>query len=338
MCLDPNPKNRVLGVREAGEDQEGMQERENSRSPDSQKASTPDWPAYLYNPSSATSTTTLPNTAAPQLPLLQHCNPSGPGCPEGSRLVDSSCNRIQWQTYQASKGRENDGVRCFNNRLGSQLPGSPDRGPMGSEGSPDAYQLVGVKGSLPSLGNICSKLDERACLTAAGQPNCNCLNKQKGKSALKTTIRSGSSALGVVSGQGYHSKSRTHSGSRECQGRSGVETQTGSQRLKDRFQSISNRWGPLQVDLFAVRHNAQLPRYFSFKPDPGAVAVDAFAQDWSDLTPYAFPPFLMVAVLRYSLSRTHTQAGSFHVKSTQKNPYHHRFERKLVFTQCLLRY
>ena len=29
--------------------------------------------------------------------------------------------------------------------------------------------------------------------------------------------------------------------------------------------------------------------------------------------------------------------GSFHVKSTQKNPYPHRFERNLVFTQCLLR-
>ena len=60
------------------------------------------------------------------------------------------------------------------------------------------------------------------------------------------------------------------------------------------FQQIFNRWGPLQEDLFAARHNAQLPRYFSFKPDPGAVAVDAFAQDWSGLTPYAFTPFLMV--------------------------------------------
>ena len=56
-----------------------------------------------------------------------------------------------------------------------------------------------------------------------------------------------------------------------------------------------NRLGPLQVDLFAARHNAQLPQYFSFKADPGAVAVDIFAQDWSALTPYAFPPFLMMS-------------------------------------------
>jgi len=30
--------------------------------------------------------------------------------------------------------------------------------------------------------------------------------------------------------------------------------------------------------------------------------------------------------------------GSFHVKSTQKNPYPHRFQRKLVLTQCHLRH
>ena len=60
------------------------------------------------------------------------------------------------------------------------------------------------------------------------------------------------------------------------------------------FNKSSTGGGPLQVDLFAVRHNAQLPQYFSFKPDPGAVAVDAFTQEWSSLTPYAFPPFLMV--------------------------------------------
>ena len=72
MCLGYNPENRVLGIQgglehhaplpstqEAGEDQEGIQECENSRPHNSQKAGTPDRPAYLYNPSSTTSTTTL---------------------------------------------------------------------------------------------------------------------------------------------------------------------------------------------------------------------------------------------------------------------------------------
>ena len=36
--------------------------------------------------------------------------------------------------------------------------------------------------------------------------------------------------------------------------------------------------------------NKQLPRFFSFKPDPEAEAVDALAQCWSDLKAYAFSP------------------------------------------------
>ena len=42
-------------------------------------------------------------------------------------------------------------------------------------------------------------------------------------------------------------------------------------------------------------------------------------------------PFLLP-----TLSLGEETFGSFHVKSTQKNPYPHRFERKLVPTQCQL--
>ena len=57
------------------------------------------------------------------------------------------------------------------------------------------------------------------------------------------------------------------------------------------FVEIHKKWGPLDVDLFAARHNYQLQRYFSYQPDPGAEAIDALAQDWKNLRPYAFPPF-----------------------------------------------
>ena len=35
---------------------------------------------------------------------------------------------------------------------------------------------------------------------------------------------------------------------------------------------------------------------------------------------------------------TNIAKGSFHVKSTQKNPYPHQFEQELVLTQCQLRH
>ena len=58
------------------------------------------------------------------------------------------------------------------------------------------------------------------------------------------------------------------------------------------FDQLQKVWGTHNVDLFAARHNRQLPRYFSFKPDPEAEAVDALVQCWSDLRAYAFPHLL----------------------------------------------
>jgi len=47
--------------------------------------------------------------------------------------------------------------------------------------------------------------------------------------------------------------------------------------------------GALEIDLFASRLTYQLPQFFSWAPDPQAVAVDAFQQDWSQLRGYANP-------------------------------------------------
>ena len=68
-----------------------------------------------------------------------------------------------------------------------------------------------------------------------------------------------------------------------------------SRHLRDRtdwilnpalFNLINQMWGPLQVDLFATRFSRQLPRYFSWRPDPEAEATDAFHQDWRNLKAY----------------------------------------------------
>ena len=39
--------------------------------------------------------------------------------------------------------------------------------------------------------------------------------------------------------------------------------------------------GPLCIDLFVSQTNHQLPEYCSWRPDPTAMAVDAFSVSWS---------------------------------------------------------
>uniref|UniRef100_A0A914XGI4 Integrase n=1 Tax=Plectus sambesii TaxID=2011161 RepID=A0A914XGI4_9BILA len=48
-------------------------------------------------------------------------------------------------------------------------------------------------------------------------------------------------------------------------------------------QVLYKRLLQCSVDLFATRNNAQLPLFFSWRPDPEAQAIDAFAQNWSEI-------------------------------------------------------
>ena len=59
------------------------------------------------------------------------------------------------------------------------------------------------------------------------------------------------------------------------------------------------RWGTAQVDLFASKHNSQLPVFMSLILDPAALIQDALSVSWAHLDAYGFPPFALLAkVLR----------------------------------------
>lgn len=64
---------------------------------------------------------------------------------------------------------------------------------------------------------------------------------------------------------------------------------------KRAFTKITQTFGKPEIDIFASRLNAQLERYVSWLPDPGAEAVDAFSLNWANLDFYAFPPFCLIA-------------------------------------------
>ena len=61
------------------------------------------------------------------------------------------------------------------------------------------------------------------------------------------------------------------------------------------FSKINQNVGPLQVDLFASRLTYQLRDYVTWRPDPGAMAVDAFTLDWTKFRGYANPPWNLVS-------------------------------------------
>ena len=49
-----------------------------------------------------------------------------------------------------------------------------------------------------------------------------------------------------------------------------------------------------EIDLFATNINAQFGKYAAFRPDPGAMYIDAFSIEWFDLKFCAFPPISVI--------------------------------------------
>ena len=56
------------------------------------------------------------------------------------------------------------------------------------------------------------------------------------------------------------------------------------------FLGIERLWGPVEVYLFASRLTHQCQAYLSWRPDPYALATNAFLQDWSGMRGFAKPP------------------------------------------------
>ena len=73
-----------------------------------------------------------------------------------------------------------------------------------------------------------------------------------------------------------------------------AEWKLNSKLLKSAFESLAV--SP-SIDLFATRLNTQMNRYVSYRPDPDAVAIDAFSISWKDLNFYAFPPFSVIPLV-----------------------------------------
>ena len=74
------------------------------------------------------------------------------------------------------------------------------------------------------------------------------------------------------------------------------------------FHKITDILGTPEIDLFASRLNNQLPKYVSWKPDPGATHVDAFSFSWSDSFVYIFPPFSLLNRCLQKLEKDQTLA------------------------------
>ena len=73
------------------------------------------------------------------------------------------------------------------------------------------------------------------------------------------------------------------------------------------FQKISSMFGNPTLDLLASHINYQIHRYISCKPDPKALAIDAFSIKWKTEFYYIFPPFSLLGKVTAKIYREKTK-------------------------------
>ena len=90
-----------------------------------------------------------------------------------------------------------------------------------------------------------------------------------------------------------------------------------------------------EIDLFATNINTQFGKYAAFRPDPGAIYIDAFSIDWSGLKFYVFP---LISVIPKVLSKVKQDSaeGIIVVPFCQAQVWYSAMLKMLVSTPILL--
>ena len=92
------------------------------------------------------------------------------------------------------------------------------------------------------------------------------------------------------------------------------------------FSKIQQKWGPLEVDMFASRLTTQLKRFFSWRPDPEAEALNAFNQNWSNLQGrgYANPPWNLVGRVLNRIQQQQVTVAPVYGRASRGTPSYWR--------------
>ena len=91
------------------------------------------------------------------------------------------------------------------------------------------------------------------------------------------------------------------------------------------------------MDLFASRLNCQTETYISWKPDPFALAVDAFTMNWNTLgTVYAFPPFALISKMLKKIVLDKVEKAIIVVPYWTTQPWFSRIGKLLIDCPFLL--
>ena len=219
------------------------------------------------------------------------------GSEGGNPVVASPPRSMERQGHPEFTPRSSDRDRCLEGRVGSSLSRSENRSPVVSDGKEAPYKLPGVASRFVCGEKFHQEPIVCPCEASHGQHNCSSLCEPTRGYPFFSPLQFSACSVGMGPKEQHHAQRRTLCGPSQHGSRLGARhfRDASNWRLDQNvFSSLMQIRGPCAIDLFADRLNSQLPQFYSWKPDPLAIATDPLLQDWSRGRNYAFPPFCLI--------------------------------------------
>ena len=228
----------------------------------------------------------------------RHSSLSLSGGQERTGMVEGLLKNEQWQKHFAPGRTRHNILRCFQARMGGTFESSKNKGSMELGGKVKVtHKLARVKSSFPGFASFSSPTKTSTCSDWHRQQNSNDLYQQIRGNPFTSSHISSLRDVELCSRQkpDFVSSVCSRRGKPDCRQKSRVFQDSLEWMLHPVvFQALQKEVGCFSIDLFATQVNHQVPAFFSWRPESGAVATDAFDVKWDFQLAYLFPPFCMI--------------------------------------------
>ena len=210
-------------------------------------------------------------------------------------MVEKQSSCMEWEGPTPSIHRSYHRDRCIPPRMGGPLPRHLHWGTMIQARKPIPYKLPGTSSRIPSRPVFHKELGKAPGTAAYGQCNSSNLYKQDGGthspilSLLAKNLWDWCLSHNVLIKAQYIPGIQNVQADRESR----IFLDSSDWKLHPAiFNLVYQRWGLLNIDLFASRLTFQLDQYVSWRSGPSAVHTDAFTPRLGNISGICVSPIL----------------------------------------------
>ena len=225
--------------------------------------------------------------------IIQLRGDYGVGSDGRPTVVDTTTGSSSWSSHCSNLPTNSPHLRRIQNRMGSIMSTSKNRGKMDTSRIQCTYQCIGTYSSLVCPEELREFGIRQACSDPNGQSNCGDLLEQDGRYSCEEPVRLSPADMAVESGEKHTDNSRILTWERKCDSRSGITPSQRCQRLEARhtdIQSPSTEMGTIQCRSICSETQQTDPNIFQLESRSSSSSSERNGARVGSTNPICFSP------------------------------------------------